>query len=361
MLEILKNEPMNVICVGDAFVSPDTIVEAVNSSCINVKSISKAFWLNEDKDYFAEQQLKIERGGSTAVPYPEKLDDLITDCDVLFTHFSPVPASLIEKAPNLKAVLTCRGGVEHIDIEALSKRNIPVINVIRNAVPVAEFTLGMIIAMTRNICVSHRNMIEGRWEKTFVNDGFTSTLSNLKVGLLGLGNVGIELATRLKALGVPMIAFDAYLDPVRLERNGLGDIEIKETMEEVFREADIVSLHLRLTPETEKIIDNKFFSIMKPTAYFVNSARGGLVNQQDLIETLREHKIAGAALDVFESEPVPADAGFVGLDNIVLTPHIAGKTEDAIPKSPFLLTRELERVVEKGLTERIVNFARIKL
>ena len=234
-------------------------------------------------------------------------------------------------------------------------------NVIRNAVPVAEFALGMMLGLTRNIAASHRFLMEGSWVKRFPNSGFTSTLSNLTVGLAGLGNVGIEVALRLKAMGVSMIAYDGYLDRERLERSGLGDIQIVPALEDVFRRADIVSLHLRLTPETEHSIDRRYFSLMKPTAYFVNTARGGLVNQADLLEALRSRAIAGAALDVFDAEPLAPEAGFMELDNVLITPHIAGATEDAIPKSPFLLMREVDKIITLGLSDRIVNRAQIQL
>jgi D-3-phosphoglycerate dehydrogenase len=356
MLNFLFEKPVNIVIVGDAFVSCDTMEEAVRASRIQVGKISRAHWGSMDQSEFSVRQLNLERHGPEAEPWAEGLEDLMADCDVLITHFNPVPQALIEKAPRLKAVLTCRGGLEHIDVAACSQRNIPVVNVIRNAVPVAEFTVGMMLALTRNIAASHHLLIGGTWEKEYPNSGFTSTLGNLTVGLAGLGNVGIEVAIRLKALGVPMIAFDAYADPDRLKRNGLDDIQFVDTLDELFSRADIVSLHLRLTPETEKSIDRRYFSKMKPTAYFINTARGGLVNQPDLLETLRAHAIAGAALDVFDSEPIDASTGFVGLDNVVVTPHIAGATEDAIPKSPFLLMREVNRIAERGTTERIVNF-----
>lgn len=356
MLKFLLEKPVNVVCVGDAFVAPETIEAAIRSTNIHIAKLQTAMWGDQDKDAFAARQLKLERNGPDHVPCAEGLEDLMADCELLFVHFNPVSRKLLEKAPNLKAILTCRGGLEHIDLKACSERGIPVMNVIRNAIPVAEFTLGLMLALTRNIAQSHYHLIDGRWVKQFPNTGFTSTLMNLKVGLVGLGNIGIEVATRLKAMGVSMIAFDAYADPARLARNGLSDIQLLDTMEEVFEQADIVSLHLRLTPETEKIINKNCFSRMKPTSYFINSARGGLVDHDDLLDALRSRSIAGAALDVFDSEPLSEDSGFLHLDNVVITPHIAGQTEDAIPKAPYLLIRELNKALEQGTTERIVNY-----
>ena len=361
MLDFLRDEPQNVVVVGDAFVASETLEEAVRASQIQVNKLSRAFWGTPDPEAFTARQLHVERGGPEAEAWADGLEELMGDCTVLCPHFNPVPRALMDRAPNLRAILTTRGGLEHIDVQAASQRNIPVVNVIRNAVPVAEFTLGLMLALTRNIASSHRLLIEGKWVKEFPNSGFTSTLSNLTVGLAGLGNVGIEVALRLKAMGVSMVAYDGYLDRDRLERNGLGGIRILPALEDVFRQADIVSLHLRLTPETEHTIDRRYFSLMKPTAYLINTARGGLVNQEDLLEALRTHSIAGAALDVFDVEPLDSGAGFRGLDNVVITPHIAGATVDAIPKSPFLLMREVDKIITLGLSDRIVNRKQIQL
>lgn len=355
MLTTLIQEPQNVIVIGDAFVSPATMEDAVHSSKICIGQIQSFFWGSADKDAFAARQLNVERGGPEAEPWAEGLDNVIADCTVVFTHFNPIPRALIEKAPKLQAILTCRGGLEHIDVDAASEHGIPVINVIRNAIPVAEFTIGMMLDLTRNISLSHHHLIQGDWFKQFPNANFTTTLNNLTVGLIGLGNVGIEVAIRLKALGVPMMIYDAYLDPKRLPLYGLEEVPIAETMEELFRSCDIISLHLRLTPETLHSIDKRYFSLMKPTAYFISAARGGLIHQQDLIDALRSHSIAGAALDVFESEPLSSDAGFSDLDNVLLTPHIAGATVDAIPNSPYLLVRELDKILTAGILDRIVN------
>lgn len=119
-------------------------------------------------------------------------------------------------------------------------------------------------------------------------------------------------------------------------------------------------MHLRLTEETRGMIDQSFFQLMKPGGYFINTSRGGLVNQRDLIDALRAHSIAGAALDVFEAEPITREMGFSALDNILLTPHIAGDTVSAVPESPFLLMREFEAVLANGNIGRIVNARGLK-
>lgn len=361
MFDFLKERQMNIVLVEDYFVSGKEMVAAVKKSCINTGEVNCVYWGVKNEDEWASEQQKLESCGPESIPYPEELEQYLPECEVLMVHFCPVSEKLLEKAPKLRLIMTSRGGLEHIDVAAASRRNIPVVNIIRNAIPVAEFTIGMMLALTRNIGYSHRDMMRGVWNKNFPNAGFISTLSCLKIGLVGMGNIGIEVTRRLKAFDPEIIAWDPYADRERLARNGLSDIKFVESKEEVFREADIVSVHLRLVPDTEKIIGKEQFAIMKPTAYFINAARGGLIDQEALITALRDRTIAGAALDVFDEEPLTVASGFTGLDNVLITPHIAGMTEDAIPKSPHMLMKEVDRIINNGATERIVNYENITI
>lgn len=357
----IKNSGYRVVAVGDVFVSPDTMEQALAGCSLGVGKIEKLFWGTSDKDLFAKRQINIERNGPNAEAYAEGLDEAIADAEILMVHFCPVPGKLIEKAKHLKIILTCRGGLENVDVKSASEHGIPVVNVIRNAEPVADFALGMILDITRNITSSSRRLFEkGEWAKTFPNSPYVTTLNSLTIGFVGLGNVGIALATRLHALGVSMIGFDDYVPRERLEKNGLGAIEMVGTMDEVFERADVVTLHLRLTDENAGCIDKNRFKRMKKSAYFLNTARGGLVNEADLIDALESRSIAGAALDVLMMEPLPKDSRLLTLDNVLITPHIAGMTVDAIPMSPFMLTSVVEKIIKNGLTERIVNYSAVK-
>ena len=360
MLEALRIQKQNVIVIGDVFVSCETMADAVRQSAVCIGEMHKVFWGEDTVESFSQKQVNIEKNGPDAEPYPPELDTLIGDATVIMMHFAPIPEKLIAKAKNLRCILTCRGGLEHICVKAASARNIPVVNVIRNAEPVADFTLGLIIALTRNIATAHAKLIRGQWSKSYPNYEYTTTLSNLTIGIAGLGNVGIELAKRLKALGLKILAFDEYVFSERLKKNGLGDIVMVPSLDELFQRADVISVHLRLTEETCGMIDKRYFNQMQKSAYFINTSRGGLVNQADLIETLRVHRIAGAALDVFETEPVTMESDFSGLDNILITPHIAGDTVSAVPKSPYLLMREFDKMCANDNPERMVNFGDIK-
>lgn len=351
----LLEQPVKVVVIGDLYVSPEVMEEAVTNSRLDCKEVVKLFWGTYDKEEYAKNQLAIEKNGPDASPYVATLDAELADADVILTHFCPIPRSVMEKAPNLKAILTCRGGVEHIDVNAASDHKIMVMNVIRNAEPVADFVLGLMFSLTRNIVLSHRQIREGKWEKSFYNSDYLMNLNGHVVGLAGVGNVGAALAKRLEALGVTVIAYDAYTTEEKLRTMGLSQIKLVSSLEELFEKSDVLSLHLRLTPETEQMIDASYFKRMKKTAYFINSARGGLVNHRDLLCALQEGTIAGAALDVHEKEPIDKDSGFLQLDNVILTTHIAGTTVDAVPKSPIMLMNEFDQWVDLGTTNRIVN------
>ncbi len=361
MLKEKLKLPMNIVCIGDVYVSADTMEDAIKESNIPYKKITKLFWGSKDRDVYAKEFLNIERNGADAQPPAEGLEEACKDADLIFTHVGPIPKRIIDSAKNLKIILTSRAGCEQIDVKAASEKNIPVLNVIRNAEPVADFVLGLMIALTRNIVLSNRKILEGRWDKSFYNSDFSMTLNSYLVGLIGVGNVGTALAKRLEALGVNVIAYDEYTTENKLRKAGLKNIKLVDSLDELYEKSDILSLHLRLTEETKETINKTCFEKMKNTAYFINSARGGLVNNDDLINALEKKQIAGAAIDVFENEPLEEDSKLRNMENVILTTHIAGTTVDAVPKSPYLTIKEFDNWLKNDITNRIVNLKDIKL
>lgn len=356
----LCETPLKIVVIGDAMIKSSVMEQAIRQSKIQVSEVVQLFWGTGDSDDHAQRQLKVERGGPDAVPYAEGLEEVIEDVDVILTHFCPLPAKLLRKAKKLKAILISRGGVENICIEEASKRNIPVINVIRNAEPVADFTLGLIYSITRGISQSFYEIKNGKWEKEFFNSKYVKTLSNHKVGLVGFGNIGSALARRLTALNVPVIVYDSYINRENVE-NKFPKIKIVDELDSLLKDVDIVSVHLRLTEQTEKFFNMEIFNKMKANSYFINTARGGLVDESDLIEALQNGTIGGAALDVYDNEPLDSNHPLLKLNNVLLTSHIAGATVDAIPESPFMLMREFDRMIDEESFTRVVNYQNITL
>lgn len=344
-----------IIIVGDGLVSSDTLEDAAKQLHIEGPLEIKTFeWHSSlKKEEFQKHILRIETGGPESVDIPEGILEEIETADYLLVHYSPVSRKMIERAKQLKLVGTCRGGLEHINIDACNEREIPVIHVIRNAEPVADFTLGLMYSETRNIARSHHYIMEGKWVKEFPNDPYRTTLSHLKVGLLGLGYIGKLVVRRLNALGVEVIAYDPYIKPETLMQQGLN-IELVD-LETLFSESDILTIHARVTPETTNMVNKELLSLMKPSSYLINTARAGLVHRSDLIEVLKNKGIAGAALDVAWTEPIEPGDQLLQLDNITLTSHIAGDTVDAIPRSPYLLRDVLNEYLKTNYSDMLVN------
>ena len=351
-MSIHREEIRRIVVVGDAYVSPGVLAQAAQKLLGQQTEIIPLLWGSGDKNEFTDQAALIERDGPDAVPYPQGLDDEIESADLLMVHFCPLPRRLLERAKRLKLAGICRGGVENIAVDALTGRRVPLIHIIRNAEAVAEFTLGLMLSETRNIARSHRRIMEGQWPTQFSNSGYTSTLKNLTVGLVGLGNIGMLVMEKLTALGIPVMGFDPFLPDRQAARL---PIPIAPSLEALFSQADVVSLHLRLTERNRNLVDSRLLALMKPTAYLVNVSRGGLINEADLFSALHDHRIAGAALDVFADEPPVPGCPLLGLDNVTLTPHIAGDTVDSIERSPYLLCEKIEEFLRTGGTGWVYN------
>lgn len=344
-----------VVVVGDRLVSSETLKEAAQQLELGTDIEVVAFNWHADltKDQFQEKILLIEKEGPEAVDVPDGVVEAMQDAEYLLVHIAPVSKEMVENAPNLKLIGTCRGGLEHIAVETVKEKNIPLLHVIRNAEPVADFTVGLIYTETRNIARGHKDVMTGKWTKAFPNDLYKTTLSNLTVGLIGLGYIGKLVVKRLNALGVEVIAYDPFVDQEKIKKEGLI-VTFKE-LEEVFAEADVISLHMRVTPETTNMVSDHLLSLMKPSAYLINTARAAVLDKNALIKALKEKRIAGAALDVIWKEPIQKDDPLLQLDNVTLTPHIAGDTIDAIPKSPYLLRDVINAYFKFGISDMLIK------
>lgn len=344
-----------VVVVGDRLVSSETLKEAALELTLSelIEVVEFQWYSDLTKDQFQEKILLIEKGGPEAVEIPAGILAAMVDADYLLVHIAPISKAMIEAATQLKLIGTCRGGIEHVAKEAVKEKGIPLIHVIRNAEPVADFTLGLMFAETRNIARSHQAVMAGEWRKSFSNDPYKTTLANLKVGLIGLGYIGKLVVQRLNGLGVEVLVYDPFVNQEAIVAEGLK-VRFK-AIEEVFSEADIISLHARVTPETTNMVNQTLISLMKPSAYLINTARAAILDKEALVEALREKRIAGAALDVIWSEPIQQDDSLLELDNLTITSHIAGDTIDAIPRSPYLLRNVLNAYFETGKSDMLIR------
>ena len=347
---------MKVVVIGDALVAAETLADAVRQMNLGADIEIQTFrWYSElSKEQFQEKVLLIERNGPEVFEIPTEILTAMPEAEYLFVHLAPVSKAMIEVAEKLKMIGTCRGGLEHIHVETMKVRGIPLIHVIRNAEPVADFTLGLMLAETRNIARAHRAIMEGKWDKDFANNPYKTILSNQIVGLIGLGYIGKLVAKRLNALKVKVMAYDPYVDEEKIKQQGL-EVELK-SLQEIFKAAHIISLHMRVTPETTRMINKDLLSLMRPDSYLINTARADILCKEDLLEFLQNKRIAGAALDVHWLEPIAKDDPFLNLDNVTLTTHIAADTVDAIPRAPYLLKNIVNDFLEKGYSDMQIRW-----
>jgi D-3-phosphoglycerate dehydrogenase len=309
-------------------------------------------WEHAMLEELQEANLKIELGGPDAVPLPEDLYQIVGQYDIIVTQFPPIPTRLIEVAERLKVIGVLRGGVENIAVDTATQRNIAVFNTPgRNARAVAECTIGLILAEIRNIARGHDALKRGLWTRDFPNKNDIPELLGRTVGLIGFGAIGRLVAKFLDAFGANIIVYDPFY-----QKGGENDDNIVLVdLETLMRQSDIVSIHARYLPETHHLVHRELLLMMKPTAILVNTARSGLVDEKALLEVLTTRKITGAALDVFDEEPLPVDSPFLALDNITIVPHLAGSTMDAFRNSPKLFASHLIRCFQGEKNLPVVN------
>jgi D-3-phosphoglycerate dehydrogenase / 2-oxoglutarate reductase len=238
-----------------------------------------------------------------------------------------IDADVIAAATNLKVVARAGVGLDNVDVEAATRHGVVVCNAPQsNVISAAEHTVALLLALARNIPQAHAALTLGRWERSAWSG---TELHDKVLGVLGLGRIGTLVAQRCHAFGMRLVAYDPFIAPDRAARLG---VELLPTVDEVLQRADFVTVHLPKTAETLGLIDAERLRLMKPTARLLNVARGGIVDEVALAEALRTGIIAGAAIDVFASEPTTSSPLF-GLPNVVVTPHLGASTDEAQDKA----------------------------
>ncbi len=233
----------------------------------------------------------------------------------------------LDAAPRLRFVQHQGVGYERIDTAALAARKIPLcLCPAGTAIGVGEHTVLLILALLKRVVAAHNALVGGRWLQWELRPS-TRDLEGKTVGLIGFGRTGRATARRLRGFGIHLLAHDPYIT-LTPEEGAEFDVELVDR-NRLLREADIVCCHVPLTLETRHLINRETLSLMKPSAYLVNVSRGGVVDQDALVDALRARRIAGAGLDVFSPEPLPPGHPLTRLDNVVLTPHVAAGTLDA--------------------------------
>lgn len=242
--------------------------------------------------------------------------------EAILIRVAKITKEVIDAIPTLRIVAKHGVGVDNIDVEECTKRGIMVVNAPEsNANAVAEHTIALIFALSKKMVLMDKLMRNGGFAQRNLYSNVE--LSGRTLGLIGLGNIAGRIAQKLSVLGMNVIAYDPYVAQS-------DKAEMRSTMDDILREADFVSLHIPLTEKTQNSIGAAQFALMKPTAFFVDVSRGGIVNHTDLCHVLKNKAIAGAGLDVYPTEPPADDDPLWGLPNVVLSPHNAALTEEAL-------------------------------
>lgn len=272
---------------------------------------------------------------------PEELIEKIPSYDAIVVRSrTKVRKEVLEAASNLKAVARAGVGLDNVDLVTAKEKGIEVINspeAPSNAV--AELIIGLMFSLARNIAEADSTMKQGKWEKKRLS-GFE--VRGNTMGIIGLGRIGSLVAEKAKALGMKLMVYNRSKDRVKDFVAELGT-ELVE-IEQVYRESDIISIHLPATPETKHMVSTAQFEMMKPTAYIINVARGGIIDEEALKKALDSESIAGAALDVYEEEPTK-DMDLVGRSNVVCSPHIGAGTVEASTGNSTIVAAKLIKLL----------------
>nr|WP_217508756.1 phosphoglycerate dehydrogenase [Curtobacterium pusillum] len=281
---------------------------------------------------------------------PALLASLADAHAILVRSATKVDAEAIAAAPNLRVVARAGVGLDNVDIKAATSAGVMVVNApTSNIISAAELTVGHILSLARHIPAAHASLAAGTWKRS----AYTGVeLYEKTVGIIGLGRIGALITQRLQAFGVQVIAYDPYVTTARAQQLGVELV----SLEDLLKRSDFITIHMPKTPETVGMISDDQFALMKPTAFVVNVARGGLIDEDALHRALTSNTIAGAGLDVFVSEP-PKDSPLVSLPNVVVTPHLGASTDEAQEKAGVSVAKSVRLALGGELVPDAVNVA----
>ena len=269
---------------------------------------------------------------------------------VLIRSATRMDAEAIAAAPVLKVIARAGVGLDNVDIKAATAAGVMVVNApTSNIISAAELTIAHILSLARHLPAAHASLAAGEWKRS----KFTGTeLYEKTLGIIGFGRIGGLIAERLRAFGVDIVAYDPYIAPARAQQLGVRLVSLEELLEV----SDFITIHMPKTPETTGMISTEQLARMKPSAFIVNVARGGLIDEDALHTALTTGVIAGAALDVFVTEP-PADTRLTALPNVSVTPHLGASTDEAQEKAGVAVARSVKLALEGDLVPDAVNVA----
>lgn len=325
--------------------------------CLNTKLTRGRVLITEPPPLLEEQKkilCKIADVTLAKNASEENLIEEIKDVDVLMVVYARITERIIDSAKKLKGIVRYGIGVDNINIEAATKRRILVANVPDYCIgTVADHTFALLLSLNRKITIADRIVKSGNWG-SWTNPspmlrGFD--LEGKILGLVGIGRIGGAVAKRAKGFGMKVIAYDPYVTKEMADAQGIELVDLTTLL----KNADFVSIHAPLTQETRGMIGERELRMMKKTAYLINTARGAIIQEKALYKALTEKWIAGAGLDVYENEPPDPNNPLLKLKNVIVTPHIAYYTEEAIRRLAVSAAEEAVRILQGQLPKNWVN------
>lgn len=303
-------------------------------------------------EFITSQALETLKARHTVIYHPDvhqdqkQMADCLASADAwIVRNLTKVSKELVDGAKQLKVVGRLGVGLENIDLHACAERGIRVIPATgANAESVAEYVLGTAMALMRSYREATVETLAGKWPRPTYSK--CHEIAGKTIGIIGFGSIGRVVAEKALALGLRCIAFDPVIKESTVAVKG-GDVAM-QTLTEVLANSRIVSLHLPLLPETKGLLNQALLSQMQDGAYLINTARGGIVDELALAQSLKSGKLGGAALDVFAAEPAKVLSHFVGVPNLILTPHVAGVTEESNDRVSAMIALEVNLFLEKN-------------
>ena len=333
-----------IAIIGDHFMLPSIFKGEIEKLCganHDIRTLETA-WPDEPMEHgYASEGME---GLKEYFGKPDEVMEFIGDAELFVTQLSPLSDGMMERLPKLKFVAVSRGGPVNIDMEAARRRGILVVNTPgRNASAVAEFTIGAILAETRLIRVGHESLRAGTWRGDLYRADRTGReLNEMTVGVIGYGNIGTKVVRLLRAFNAKVLVCDPYVQLSAEDRN--AGVELV-ALDDLLARSDVVTLHSRVTEETRRMINRDTIAKMRPGALFVNTARGPMVDYDALFDALASGYLAGAMLETFAVEPVPADWPLLQLPNVTITPHIAGASVRTVTHAAEQAAEEVRRYI----------------
>lgn len=334
-----------IAIIGDYFILPEVFEAEVRKACeghdMNCR-LRQEDWPNSPvvHGYEGGEDVSIKE----FIGDFDEVADFIGGAEILVMHQSPVTDGMLQALPDLKFIGCSRGGPVNVDIAAANKRGVQVVRAPgRNASAVAEFTIGAMLAETRKIRVGHESLRKGVWRGDLYRADTTGReLNEMTVGVIGYGKIGTRLVKILQAFGCRILVSDPY---VQLDTADVAAGVEQVSLDTLLAESDVVTLHPRVSEETTQMINKDTLARMKNDALLINTARGPLCNYDDLYDALKNGTIGSAMLETFSVEPTPPDWPLLQLDNVTLTPHIAGASVRTAQYAAQVLAEDVKNYI----------------